>query len=340
MSIATGSRGTTVSKQDYAIGIDIGGGSTKIGLVSSAGQVVEQRRITVVRGDDASAEEIVKTYAISVREVLAGRPDIHLRGIGVGFPGPIHADHKSGTLGNIPALDDIPLAQMIADACGIPCRLENDATAAGIAEATFGRHSRSNRLLLVTAGTGIGVAFTVAGKPFVTSGGCLGDAGHIIVQAGGARRCRQGCFGCLESLASGDALNGAARRYCADNPRSMLATDARRLDREPDGSVVIACARSGDADCLHMLTETGRWLGRGAATWAHIFAPDTILLGGGLSAAGDLLLRPMEQEARACGLEMYLRNVSFSLASLGNDAGMIGAAAQFLPTSDQFSQTD
>lgn len=77
-----------------------------------------------------------------------------------------------------------------------------------------------------------------------------------------------------------------------------------------------------------MLADTGRWIGRAAATWAHLFAPDVILIGGGLSAAGDLLLQPIEQEARRCGLEMYLKNVRFALASLGNDAGMIGAAAQ------------
>ena len=80
-----------------------------------------------------------------------------------------------------------------------------------------------------------------------------------------------------------------------------------------------------------MLADAGKWIGRAAATWAHLFAPEVILLGGGLSAAGDLLLAPIEREARLRGLEMYLKNVRFSLASLGNDAGMIGAAAQMFP---------
>lgn len=322
-----------MSRSDFAIGIDIGGGSTKIGLVSATGDVIDRRRIAVGRKLGHDAPGIIALYAGAIRELMDAHHDAKPRGIGIGFPGPVHSDHLSGTLGNIPALDDIPLAALIGEPFGLPARMENDATAAGLAEAMFGRDRAAGRLLLVAAGTGIGVAFAVDGKPFTTSGGCLGDAGHLIVQAGEARRCRQGCLGCLESLASGDALNGVAQRYCADNPESPLARRAFTLGRDAEASDVIASARDGDPASVEMLADVGRWLGRGAATWAHIFAPDVILLGGGLSAAGNLLLQPLEREARLCGLDMYLRDVRFALASLGNDAGMIGAAAQiFLNT--------
>ena len=322
-----------MSSQDYAIGIDIGGGSTKIGLVSSTGEVIDRRRVPVERGHHDDAAPIIGLYTDAIHDLMGGHRNIRPRGIGIGFPGPVHDGHLSGTLGNIPALDDIPLSALIGGPFGLPARMENDATAAGLAEAMFGRDRAAGRLLLIAAGTGIGVAFAVGGKPFTTSGGCLGDAGHLIVNAGEARRCRQGCLGCLESLASGDALNGNARRYCADNPESPLARQARGLGREAEASDVIACARDGDPAATEMLADVGRWLGRGSATWAHIFAPDVILLGGGLSAAGDLLLQPLEREARLRGLDMYLRDVRFALASLGNDAGMIGAAAQiFLNT--------
>lgn len=206
--------------------------------------------------------------------------------------------------------------------------MENDATAAGIAEAMFGRHKDAGRLLLVTAGTGIGVAFTVDGKPFVTSGDGLGDAGHLIVNHINPERCRQGCLGCLESIASGDALNRWAAGFVRDNPGSALARHSAKLGKAGDASAVIFCANHGDETAIDMLVEAGRWIGHAAASWAHIFAPDVILLGGGLSAAGDLMLKPVEKEARLCGLELYLKDVRYSLASLGNDAGMIGAAAQ------------
>lgn len=321
-----------MSQQDFAIGIDIGGGSTKVGLVSAQGEIVERRRVAVAHGGEDDAGAIIARYAGAIRDILDACPDVRPRGIGIGFPGPVQPDHMSGTLGNIAALDDIPLAARIGELFDLPARMENDATAAGLAEAMFGRDRDAGRLLLIAAGTGIGVAFAVDSRPFATSGGCLGDAGHLIVQGSEGRRCRQGCTGCLESLASGDALDGMAQRYCAEAPDSPIARRACDLARPAGAADIVACALDGDPAAAAMLAEAGRWLGRGAATWAHIFAPDVILLGGGLSAAGELLLKPLEEEARACGLDMYLAPIRFSLASFGNDAGVIGAAAQIFLT--------
>lgn len=315
-----------MSEPQFAIGMDIGGGSTKIGLVSSTGEVVDRARVVVQASENA--DTIIDQYAEAISSLATRNPASRPMGIGIGFPGPIRADHMYGTLGNIPALDDFPLADRIGSLFSLPARMENDATAAGIAEAVFGRDRSASRLLLITAGTGIGVALAVDGKPFVTSGGCLGDAGHLIVNAVAPTRCRQGCLGCLESLASGDALNRMVAGFVCENPDSAIARRCAELDKTPDASDIIFCARHDDGVSISMLTEAGRWIGRAAATWSHIFAPSVILVGGGLSAAGDLLLAPIEQEARLCGLDMYLRDVRFAVASLGNDAGMIGAAAQ------------
>ncbi|MGQ3215658.1 MAG: ROK family protein [Shinella sp.] len=319
-----------MSQQDFAIGVDIGGGSTKIGLVSAGGEIVERRRVVI---DDAdSADAIVEHYAKAIRDILAAHPQVKPLGIGIGFPGRIHPDNLSGDLGNIPTLDDFPLARRIGELFSLPARMENDGTAAGLAEAMFGKDKHARRLLVIAAGTGIGVALTIDGRPFITSGGGLGNAGQLIIHGSEGRPCRQGCVGCLESLASGDALNGIARLYCSEVPDSPLATRARDLGREADASDVVVLALEGDTAAKAMLADVGRWLGRGAATWVQIFAPDVILLGGGLSAAGDLLLAPLEREARLCGLDMYLAPVRFSLASLGNDAGIVGAAAQIFLT--------
>ena len=319
-----------MSQEDFAIGVDIGGGSTKIGLVSAGGVIVERRRVVVDNAD--SADAIVEHYASAIRDILTAHPQVNPLGIGIGFPGRIHPDNLSGDLGNIPALDDFPLAECIGGLFSLPARMENDGTAAGLAEAMFGKDRDARRLLLIAAGTGIGVALTIDEKPFITSGGGLGNAGQLIIHGSEGRPCRQGCVGCLESLASGDALNGIARRYCTEVPDSPLAKRARDLGREADASDVVVLALEGDVAATAMLADVGRWLGRGAATWAQIFAPDVILLGGGLSAAGDLLLAPLEREARLCGLDLYLAPVRFSLASLGNDAGIIGAAAQIFLT--------
>lgn len=309
----------------FAIGVDIGGGSTKIGLVSSEGEIVDRARL-VVAADD-SADRIVDRYATAIAGLIERAPSRPI-GIGIGFPGRVHPDNMSGDLGNIPELDDMPLAERLGAAFTMPARMENDATAAGLAEATFGRDKGARRLLLIAAGTGIGIALTVDGVPFVTTGGGLGNAGQLIVNHHAPKRCRQGCLGCLESVASGDALNNEAADFARDHPDSMIARRSAALGRNADASDIIHCAHAGDEAAIGMLAEAGRWIGRSAASWAHIFGPDVILLGGGLSAAGNLLLAPIEKEARLYGLDLYLRDVRFSLASLGNDAGMIGAAAQ------------
>lgn len=310
----------------FAIGIDIGGGSTKIGLVSSAGEILDRAQVVVGERDDA--DRIIGQYARAIAGLMETNPSAVPSGIGIGFPGRIHPDSMSGNLGNIPALDDIPLAARIAANFSLPARMQNDATAAGMAEALFGQAKDVERSLLITVGTGIGVAFTVSGKPFVTSGGGLGDAGHLIVNHKDPERCRLGCLGCLESVASGDALDRRAKTFARDNAASALARSAAKTGRPVNVSDIIQCARDGDPAATEMLADAGSWIGRAAASWAHLFAPDVILIGGGLSVAGDLLLRPIEREARCCGLALYLKDARFSLASLGNDAGMIGAAVQ------------
>lgn len=312
--------------QLHAIGIDIGGGSTKIGLVSAAGVIADRERIRASDRDDA--DQVLSKYVRAVRRLLDRNPRCRLEGIGVGFPGHIRADNMSGTFGNIPVLDDFPLCLRLSEHFGCTARMENDASAAGIAEAMFGADREAERILLITVGTGVGVAFMVSGQPQVTSGGCLGDAGHLIINFNEPERCRQGCLGCLESVASADALGRVVQRFALQNPVSALATRSTSLQRDPDASDIVHCGRAGDEAAIQMLDIAGRWLGRAAATWSHVFAPSVVLVGGGLSAAGELLLRPMETEARKCGLDQYFKNIQFSLASLGNDAGIIGAASQ------------
>ncbi|WP_426233395.1 ROK family protein [Pararhizobium sp. DWP3-4] len=314
----------------HAVGIDIGGGSTKIGLVSETGEVLQRSRILANPGDCGNA--IVESYVAAIRNLIP--QDARVSGIGVGYPGPIHDDNLSGGVGNVPGLINFPLAMALSSALNLPARLENDATAAALAEARFGAGSISKRLLMITAGTGIGVAMIVDGRAMVTSGGCLGDAGHMIMDARG-QRCRLGCIGCLEALASGEALDFIAAERSACDPEGAIARQARVQHTQASAATVVICALAGDAVARIILADAGRWMGRAVASWVHTFAPDTVVIGGGLSAAGQFLLAPLEDEARRCGLPGYMRELRFVPASLGNDAGIVGAAAQMLPTFDK-----
>lgn len=308
----------------HAIGIDIGGGSTKLGLVADTGEILARCTLAAVPGE--CGDEIVQSYATAVSGMVP--EGVAVCGVGVGYPGPIHPGNLSGGVGNVPGLIDYPLALRLTAALGLPARLENDATAAALAEARFGAGSASKRLLMVTAGTGIGVAMIVDGQAMVTSGGCLGDAGHIILDGRSPLHCRLGCTGCLEALASAEALDAIALDHAVLRPGAAVARRALDEGAPPTAATMIRCALEGDAEAQQMLAEAGRWIGCAVASWVHTFSPDTVVIGGGLVAAGKFLLAPVEAEARRCGLPSYMSKLRFAPAALGNDAGIIGAAAQ------------
>ena len=307
----------------HAIGIDIGGGSTKIGLVSETGQIIDRCRI--IHGADDHGDQIVQSMAEAVKGLLS---DVPVIGIGIGFPGPIHPGSLSGGIGNVAGLNNYPLAAHLTALLGLPARLENDATAAALAEARFGAGLGAKRLLMVTAGTGIGVAMIVEGNAMVTSGGCLGDAGHIIVNGASSLRCRLGCTGCLEAMASAEALDDLALAEAALHPLGAIARHAVGAGTSANATTLIHSALAGDATGQAMLAEAGRWIGRAVASWVHTFAPDVVVIGGGLGAAGGFLLEPLEAEACRCGLPCYMTALRVAPATMGNDAGIVGAAAQ------------
>jgi glucokinase len=300
--------------QDLFIGLDIGGGSTKIGLVDAAGTILAQDRIPVVEAE--AFDQILDAYIASIHRLLGGAAP---KAIGIGFPGHILPDLATGANGNVPALDGKPIAETLARRFGCKARLVNDADAGALAEARFGAGKGVHRLMLITVGTGIGVSLVVDGMPFSAANGTLGDAGHVILVSENPTRCRQGCLGCLESVASGAAIEVRARILF---PKAAEGTATASLVRS---------AIAGQAEPLSIITEAGRWIGMAAATWCNIFAPDRILIGGGISAVGDSLVAAIRDEARRRAMPYNIRHTDFALAGLGNDAGVIGAAAAVMP---------
>jgi glucokinase len=295
------------------IGLDIGGGSAKIGLVNCDGAILARHHIPVRRGDDAL--QILNSYGSAIETLMRDSNIAQLGGIGIGFPGHILQDFATGANSNVPALDGEPVADILAGRFGCPARMANDADAGAMAEYRFGAGRGADRLLLVTVGTGIGVALIVGGAPFNAANGALGDAGHILLVPENPVRCRQGCLGCLESVASGAAIEIKARKLYCDAPEgsatAMLVRNA--IAEQPEAAALIA--------------DAGKWIGMAAATWCNIFAPDRVLIGGGISAVGESLVDAIRVEACRRAMPCNIKDTKFALAQLGNDAGMIGAAS-------------
>jgi glucokinase len=295
-----------------ALGIDVGGGSAKIGLVSPAGEVLAQGNVT--SDPAAPAQALLDRYLEMATQMQTSLGVSELCGIGIGLPG--HIDFTKGTtrLGNVPALNEFPIVDYVSAKSGRKVYIENDATLAAVAEHRYGVGMGINRFLTVALGTGIGVGFIENGKPVHTANGTMGDIGHVIVDPTGARSCRQGCRGCLEAIASARALE--------DDYRS-LGGDIR----EGGLSALFESARTGDPDCMRIVGMAAQAIGAAVVTWMHIFAPNRIAFAGGLSAAGEDLLNPIRKTVSRLAMADYSSKVVILQAKLGGKAGLVGAAA-------------
>lgn len=293
------------------VGIDIGGSSAKVGLVDDSGRVL--RRETVPTGREIAAELLIERLARSVSDVLRGST---AAGIGVAAPGFRRPDGEGVVnVSNLPGIDGFPLRSALETATGLPTVLDNDANAAALGEYRFGAGREASRLLVVTLGTGIGAGMVVDGQLLRICWGGLGDPGHVIVKPGGPR-CACGGRGCLEAVAAVPAIVARANELLGPGP--VYA----------DLEAVARAARQGESAASQALRAAGGLLGAALVTHTHLLGPDRILLGGGgLDAAGDLLLEPIRQAFDDHVQPFLRRSLRLDRAALGNDAGLVGAAA-------------
>lgn len=300
----------------HAIGLDIGGGSTKIGLVDADGRLVRSVRIVLPEG--AGFAPIVARYREAIAELSAGGA----LPVGVAYPGHVDRARGLGLNSNVPALDGQPLAAALAGPSAA-AELLNDADAAAVAEARQHPEGTGGRLLMVTLGTGVGVSMVVSGRPLETAGGTLGDSGHLSVDPEGRHRCRLGCAGCLESVASAEALSRDATALAEAGKGPRL--DAAEAGAPVSAAAVCRAALAGDPVATELVARMAVWLGMAVASWRATFHPDLIVFGGGLSALGPALIDLIRDEADRRSLPFLTSGCRLTLARLGNDAGMIGA---------------
>lgn len=285
-----------------ALGIDIGGTSTKVALVTRTGRVLAvDSRPTLGGVPDAFLPAVMDLAASFLRT----QPRID--GIGIAVAGLL--DERRDRLvynPNLAPLEGYPLVDAFRARFREPVALDVDSNAACLAEAQYGAGVGSRRFLSLVVGTGLGGAMTIEGRLVRLAYQCLGDIGHVIVQPGGPC-CGSGCRGCAEALVSAAALE---RRGGGRNARE-----------------IIEAAQAGDGAAIQLLADTGRWLGMAIASMATILFPDTVAISGGLSEAGDLLLAPAQRELRESIAPFVAGRIKIVKACLGWMATVVGAAA-------------
>jgi glucokinase len=294
---------------------DIGGTSTKAGVVNAAGELALLDSIPT-RGPDASTfADALCSLLDHVREAAIAEQRV-LGGLAVAIAGFLDPDRcRMVYNSNLPWLENYPLRDHLANRFGMHVELEVDSNAACMAEYCFGSGRGSHRFLCLAAGTGLGGGMAIDGVPLRFAYECLGDIGHVIVQPDGPI-CTCGGRGCVEILISAPLL---ANRY-----RERRGANSKVSLRE-----VISAARAGDDLATCVLEEAGKWLGIAAASMANILLPDRIAIAGGLSAAGDVLLKPAERAFHTSASEFARSRASLCQAVLGAMATLAGAAWPF-----------
>ncbi|GAB3584774.1 ROK family glucokinase [Calidifontibacter terrae] len=306
-----------------SIGIDIGGTKIAGGLVDDTGKILRRARRQTPAQDPAA---IVEGVADLVNELCDGGD---APAIGVASAGYVDSEGTTVLFAPNLAWRDEPLKNRIQAVIKAPVVIENDANAAAYGEFLHGAGHDVDDMVMITIGTGVGGGIILGGNLFRGTYGVAAEIGHLRVVPDGIR-CGCGNRGCWESYASGSALIREARAVVASGSPHAAAL-SQRCDGKPkklQGSDVTAAAQEGDPASIELLAELGRWIGEGAASLAAVLDPARFVIGGGVADAGDLLLEPIRS---AFGRQLPGRGhhplATFDIARLGNDAGMVGAAA-------------
>lgn len=304
------------------IGVDLGGTKLLAGAVDAQLRV-HHRAYRLPRARDTA--HLLDLVADEVREVQQAAGG-EVRAVGVGIPSLMDLDRGVAVSTVHLPLHDTPVRDMLAERLGIPVVVDNDATCAMLAEHRAGAAQGTRHALLVALGTGIGGGIVVDGRIVRGAVGAAGELGHTVVDLDGPP-CQGSCpnRGCLEVMASGNALGHEARRLAAERPDSALGR-ALAEGREVTGALATELAHDGDEAAREVVALIGRRLGAGLSSFVNVFNPEVIVIGGGVVAAGDLLLQPAREEVARRALRPSRDMVRIVPAAFGAEAGMLGAA--------------
>lgn len=307
----------------YAVGVDIGGTTVKLGLFDREGAVLDKWEIPTVKREQG--RHILPDIAASIRDktVSAGIGSSDILGVGVGAPGPVDSEgtvYRAVNLG----WDVFNISQTLGSCLDLPVKAANDANVAAFGEMWQGGGKGHDNIVAVTLGTGVGGGIIVNGSILTGATGAGGEIGHIHIADDEPEACGCGNHGCLEQYASATGVVRLARRRLAqDQEPSVLRSG------ELSAKVVWDAVKAGDEVAIQIAERFGDYLGKGLAAVAAVANPEVFVIGGGVSKAGTVLfdyIRPAFEKYAFHGC----RGAEFALATLGNDAGIYGAAGLIL----------
>ena len=314
------------TSKPYVIGLDLGGTNSVFGIVDEYGDIKSTTTVKTAEHDSVESyfEECIEALRGIIDEV-GGNSTI--RAMGIGAP---NGNYYHGTIEHAPNIawahnSDVPLADMFSRALGIPVALTNDANAAAIGEMKYGAARGMKNFIVITLGTGVGSGIVIDGSLLYGSNGFAGELGHITMQRDGGRTCGCGRCGCLETYCSATGVARTAREMLANDERPSLL---RMLEPERITSLDVSIAAGkGDEIAIEIYSFTGRMLGEACADFAAFSAPEAFIFFGGLTKAGELIMKPIRDGFARSVFPMF-RNTRFLVSALdGSNAAVLGASA-------------
>lgn len=308
----------------YAFGVDIGGTTVKIGFFEDNGTLLEKWEIPTVTTNNGEAilPDVAKSLLEKLEEKQISKEQIV--GIGVGAPGAVDSEGTLVTGAVNLGWGAFNIPEMLRQYIDIPVKAVNDANAAAFGEMWKGGGKGYRNMVAVTLGTGVGGGIIVNEQIVVGATGAGGEIGHIHIKDDETVTCNCGCKGCLEQYASATGIvRLAERRLAKDDKESVL----RNITLS--AKAVFDAVKQGDSVALEIAEEFGDFLGKGLSIVAGVVNPEIFVIGGGVSKAGDILLKYIEPAYKKYSF-VGLHKAKFALATLGNDAGIYGAAGLIL----------
>ncbi|MBV5314380.1 MAG: ROK family protein [Prolixibacteraceae bacterium] len=298
----------------YAIGIDLGGTFIKFALVSEAGEILFSSKLSI--GSSAKREDILETMHKAIQLTLesASKNGVSVSGIGIGSPGVCCDGIVVGGADNLDRWADLNLSKIYSEAYNLPVLIDNDANVMGLGEAVFGAAQDCTDVIFLTVGTGIGGAIVADGKLYGGYKNRGTEMGHVTIDHKGID-CNCGGRGCLEAYASTNAL---------------IAQYAQRSGKNEDdinGHYIVEKFLEGEAAAVECMQEHTDYLGHGIAGFINTFAPQKVVIGGGISEAGQFYIDMIKKSALGYAMPDCAANTDVVGATLGNQAGCLGAAS-------------
>lgn len=313
-----------MSQTKYAIGVDLGGTTVKLGIVSDKGKIVKKTALDTCA--QQGPDKVVKQIKKGIKELLKGNKR-EIEGIGVGAPGLVIL--KKGTVEdppNLPGWGRVQLGSRLEKEFNWPVFVENDANAAAVGEMIFGAGKKLDNFIMVTLGTGVGGGLILNKKVYRGETGAAGEIGHVSINRDG-RDCNCGNKGCIEAYAGNNYLVKIVNEQLEENKDSLLYKWTHEESRVLEPKLIHEAAEEGDKLAIEVIAELACNLGSGLASIINLLDVSTVIIGGGVAGFGDRLFEAVQAKIQQRVLKPIAPRIKVKAARLKNEAGIKGASS-------------